>query len=306
MNDAVADQFLLTWGRRTGISRQMTILVYILLCLIWGSTWLAVKVGLADAPPFLTASARFLIAIGVLWTICRMRGYELPRDRVYQMKLAYPGLYMYGLSYALVYLGMQHVNSAVSAVLFASFPFFVAAFAWLKYRSERLGLPAWGGMTVGFAGVVLISYDSFQTSGDLFLGTALVVAASAASAYGIVIHKQRFSHENVFVASLVQMTVGLAVLLVGALALESLDDFHVTTELVGSILYLGTMGTVVTFSLYYWLLKKARVTVVSLVAFITPLVAILIGVIAAHEILTPLIVTGAVMILSGVFLVVRK
>ena len=288
------------------MSKLMTVFVYILLCLIWGSTWLAVKIGLADAPPFLTASARFLIAIGVLRMICLVRGYKIPRDRTYLMKLGYPGLHMYGLSFAFVYLGMQHVNSAVSAVLFASFPFFVAAFAWLKYRSERLGWLAWVGMTIGFAGVVLISYDSFQTSGDLFLGTALIVAASGVSAYGIVIHKQQFSQENVFVASLVQMTVGLVVLLIGALALESPADFHVTTELVGSILYLGTMGTVLTFGLYYWLLKRARVTVVSLIAFITPLVAILIGVIAAHEIFTPLIVTGAVMILSGVFLVVRK
>lgn len=161
-------------------------------------------------------------------------------------------------------------------------------------------------MILGFLGVVAISYDSLQTSQDVFVGTLFVVAASLASAYGIIIHKRHFSQVNIVVAANVQMIFGGLFLLTGALIFDHWSDFHVSARAIGSIVYLALAGTVVTFLGYYWLLKRIRLTVLSLVAFITPLIAILIGVILADEILTPLIIVGAVMILSGVLLVIRK
>ena len=284
----------------------MTVIVYILLCLIWGSTWIAIKIGLSQAPPFTTAALRFLLATSVLWGISLVKGYQFPRDIRFLIKLGYPGIFMYGLSYALVYFGQQYVNSATSAVLFASFPFFVAAASWFKYRAEKLSPVAWTGMAIGFLGVVAISYDSLQSSGDLFLGTILVVAASGCAAYGVVIHKQKFSGYNIVVAANVQMIFGGIFLIAGALLFENWSDFGVSIASIGSIVYLALPGTVITFLGYYWLLKRARVTVVSLIAFITPVIAILIGVALAEESLTPLIITGTGLILTGVLLVIRK
>ena len=292
--------------RRSVIGAGVNVFVYILICLVWGSTWLAIKIGLSQAPPFTTAALRFILAAVTLTGISLARGYRYPGDLRRVLRLGYPGFYMYGLSYALVYLGQQYVNSATAAVLFASFPFFVAAIVWLKYRSEKLSPVAWLGMILGFLGVVVISYDSLQTSDDLFTGTLFVVAASMAAAYGVVIHKQKFSDVNVVVAANVQMIFGGLFLVAGAFLLESWSDFNVSVETIGSIIYLAWPGTVVTFLGYYWLLKRARVTVVSLVAFITPLLAILIGVLAAGETLSTLILAGAVMILGGVLLVIRR
>ena len=283
----------------------MTVLVYILLCLIWGSTWLAIKIGLSQAPPFTTAALRFILATATLSIICSMRRCSYPRDLKTLLRLAYPGFYMYCLSYALVYLAEQYIYSATAAVLFASYPFFVAALSWWLYRTERLNRLAWLGMAIGFIGVVVISLDSLQESGDIFMGTALMVAASFVSAYGIVRHKHRFQHVDIVVAANVQMIFGGVFLVAGALLLEKWSDFNVTVEAVGSILYLALAGTVVTFLGYYWLLKRIRLTTVSLIAFITPLMAILIGVILADESLTLTVLIGAAMILSGVLLVVR-
>jgi drug/metabolite transporter (DMT)-like permease len=167
-------------------------LVYIFLCVIWGTTWLAIKVGLADAPPFTTAALRFLLATGLLSVISLARTARYPGNFKSLMALAYPGLYIYGFSYALVYLGQQRIDSALGAVLFASYPFFVAALSWWKYRAEKLSAVGWFGMAIGFAGVVVISVDSFQASSDIFLGTILLVLGSLAAAYGGVIHKNRF------------------------------------------------------------------------------------------------------------------
>ena len=281
-------------------------LVYILLCLIWGATWMAIKVGLSQAPPFTTAALRFVIATIALSIICSLRKHAYPRDLKTILRLGYPGFYMYGLSYALVYVAEQYVYSATAAVLFASYPFFVAALSWWMYRTERLSLMAWIGMALGFLGVVVISYDSLQTSGDLFMGTVFVIGASLASAYGIVRHKHRFSHIDIVVAANVQMIFGGLLLIAGALLLESWSDFHLTAKAIGSILYLALPGTVVTFLGYYWLLKRIRLTVVSLIAFITPLAAILIGVGLVDEALSLPILIGGAMILCGVLLVVRK
>jgi len=281
-------------------------LTYIMLCLIWGSTWIAIKIGLADAPPLITAAVRFTIASCILATIAGARRYQYPKEVRQIIRLGYPGLYMYGASYALVYFAEQYIDSALTAVLFGAFPFFVAILTWVRYRTERLGFIAWIGMVIGFAGVVLISLDSLQTSGNLFLGVVLAVAAPLAAAWGVVIHKQHFARENIVVSSNVQMIFGGIPLILGALIFESWSDFNITVESVGSIVYLATFGTVVTFLGYYWLLRRIRLTTVSLIAFVTPLVAIFIGIILADEHMTPLIIFGTVLILSGIFLVLKK
>ena len=284
----------------------MTVLVYILLCLIWGSTWLAIKIGLSAAPPFTTAALRFVLAAATLSIICSLRCCSYPRDLKTLLRLAYPGFYMYGLSYALVYLAEQYIYSATAAVLFASYPFFVVVLSWWLYRTERLGWLAWVGMVLGFLGVVVISLDSLQISGDIFMGTVLMVAASLAAAYGIVLHKHRFAHVDIVVAANVQMILGALLLAGGALLFEDWTEFTVSAEAVGSILYLAFVGSVVAFLGYYWLLKRTRLTIVSLITFITPLMAILIGVSVAEEALTLPILIGAAMILGGVLLVIRK
>jgi drug/metabolite transporter (DMT)-like permease len=284
----------------------MNILLYIILCLVWGSTWLAIKIGLSQAPPITTAALRFVLAMIVLSGISLVKGYRYPRDVRTILSLAWPGLFMYGVSYALVYLAEQHIDSATAAVLFGAYPFFVAALSWLLYRSEKLSGLGWLGMLIGFAGVVLISYDSLQVSSQLFVGSLLAVAAPLAAAYGIVVHKQKHTDENIVVAVNVQMAAGGLFLIVWALLFESWSDFHPSAEAVGSIVYLALFGTVLTFLAYYWLVARLPVVSVSLIAFITPLVAVLIGLAAADERLTLFLAIGTALILSGVLLVIRK
>ncbi len=284
----------------------MIALVYVILCLIWGSTWIAIKIGLTDAPPLWAASIRFLIAVGLIGLYVRLKRFTMPKTISEFLRMGHPGVYMYGTSYALVYFGEIYINSALAAVLFGSFPFFVALlshFALAEKKTTNLG---WLGMLIGFAGVVLISYDSLQTSQNLFLGTMLVLAGSFASAFGLMIHKRNYGQANIYVAALVQMLCGGILLLVSALVFESFGDLRWTANSVGSILYLAIIGTVVAFLGYYWLLTKARTVTVSLIAFITPLTAILIGVFLFDEQLSALILIGAALILSGITLVVRK
>ena len=284
----------------------MSVLVYIILCLIWGSTWLAIKIGLGSAPPLYAATLRFVIAVAILTSIVRMKKLSYPSGLRNLLRLGHPGVYMYGVSYACVYFGETYINSATAAVLFGSFPFFVALLSNLSLKNERIHGLAWIGLILGFLGVVLISYDSLQTSKHLFFGSVLMLVASFASAYGLIIHKRHHAKANIYVAATVQMATGGLLLLPAALIFERWSDFAVTTASVGSILYLAVLGSVVAFLGYYWLLTHTRAVTVSMVAFVTPLVAILVGEVLAHETLSVLIYVGAAMILSGMLLVVRK
>ncbi|RME26779.1 MAG: hypothetical protein D6800_05970 [Candidatus Zixiibacteriota bacterium] len=284
----------------------MTALVYILLCLIWGSTWLAIKIGLSQAPPLLTASLRFLLAMTILILIAKVNKYSFPRAPGHLLRLGYPGLYMYGVSYALIYLAEQRISSALTAILFGSFPFFVALLSLRRLKHERLPWYGWFGLVIGFAGVTLISYDSKLASGDLFLGSLLAIGGSFAAAWGMIIHKQHFVKENIVVATSVQMMVGGVLLVLSTCIFERPIDLHLSAAAVASIAYLAIFGTVVTFLGYYWLLRRMTAVRVSSIAFITPMVAVFVGVVFGGETLSTLTIVGTVLILSGIAMIIRR
>ena len=284
----------------------MPIFIYVILCLIWGSTWIAIKLGLADAPPLYSSGIRFLVSVSILYLFVTFRKDTFPKTFKHFINLGYPGIYMYGACYALVYFAELYINSALTAVLFASFPLFVALFSIWILPGEKLSIPGWLGLFLGFLGIVVISFDSLQTSPGIFKGTVLALGSSLTAAYGMVLHKRKFSNENIFTATSVQMTLGGVPLILAAIIFERWSDLNLTAVSIGSILYLSVFGTVIAFLGYYWLLKRITAVQVSLIAFITPLVAIFIGVLFFSESLTVLILVGTLMILSGVMLVNRN
>jgi drug/metabolite transporter (DMT)-like permease len=244
-----------------------------MLCLIWGSTWMAIKIGLADAPPMYALSIRFLLSAAIMNVIVLVRGLPLPRTLSRWLALGYPGIFTYGLAYALVYWAETCITSSLTAVLFASFPFFVALFSLGLLKQERLTATGWWGLAIGFAGIVTVSSDSLQTSADLFLGSTLAVGGTAAAAFGTVAHKRAYARENIYVAATVQMTLGTIPVALLAPITDNWSDIVFSGELVGSILYLSLIGTVAAFIAYYWLLANIRAIFTSLFAFIVPLVA---------------------------------
>jgi len=238
--------------------------------------------------------------------IVKLKKLKYPASLKELVVLGYPGLFMYGVSYACVYFAETRINSATTAVLFGSFPFFTAVISNIMIREDKLRGVAWIGMAIGFLGVVLISYDSLQTSRDLFIGSVLTLAGSLASAYGLVVHKKHHSQGSIYVAATVQMGFGGLLLAPAALIFERWSDFVLTPASIGSTLYLAIFGSVIAFLGYYWLLTHTRAVTVSLIAFITPLVAIFIGELVAHESLSIYVYLGTAMILSGIAIVTRK
>ncbi len=285
----------------------MVLLAYIILCLIWGSTWMAIKIGIADAPPFYTAGIRFMLSVLVLSGIALVRGYRYPRSLKALTSLGYPGIYMYGVSYALVYLAEGYIDSSLTAVLFGSFPFFVAMLSSFRLNdAPGINLKGWSGLLVGFSGVVLISYTQWEQSNDMLLGSVMVLMASFAAAWGIIIHKRQFTEENIVISTSVQMLFGGLPLLLLAILTEDFAQFDFSVAAIGSIIYLALFGSVTAFLLYYWLIRKTTVLLVSLIAFVTPLVAILFGMFLMDETLSWQTALGTGLILSGILAVIKR
>jgi len=284
----------------------MRILVFISLCLIWGSTWMAIKIGLTSAPPLWGASIRFLVAIAILYTIILIKRYKIPNKLKDLLRIGYPGLFAYGISYALVYIAEQYINSAMTAVLFASFPLFVALLSLKMLKNEGVSLIAWLGLIFGFLGIVVISYDSLQTSQFMFIGALLALASSFSASYATILIRRTIKGENIVVTLAIQMTLGFIPLLLAAIIFEDIRDFHLVAETIGSILYLAILVTVTAFFGYYWLLARTKAVVVSLITFVAPIISIMIGVIGFSETLSNGVVLGSAMILSGVLLVIKK
>lgn len=281
----------------------MTVFVYVVLCLIWGSTWMAIKLGLSDAPPFWSASVRFMLAIAILLVILRVRGTRLSAQKSDWLVHTGPGLLMYGVSYGSVYLAEQFISSSLTAVLFSTFPIFVALMSHWILPSDRLRGLAWPGMVIGLAGVVVISWHSLELSGNLFVGAMLGVLASLASATGVVLHRRHAVKVDIVAAATMQMSLGILLLLGGALTTESIADMRWTAISIGSIVYLAVLGTVIGFLGYYWLMTHISVVSAAMIAFVTPLVASLIGVFFFDESFSTPTAVGGAMILFSVALV---
>jgi len=267
---------------------------------------MAIKIGLQEAPPMTAAAMRFVAAILILHTMVAVKRYPYPRGLIRTLRLGYPGLYMYGVSYALIYMAEQYISSALTSVLFASFPLFVALLSARLLPAERLSPSTWMGLAAGFVGIVVISYDTLRGSDQLFLGSLLALGGAATAAYGMLLHKKHFAQENILVSATVQMTFGGIPLIPWALAFDSWPASVFSAASIGSIIYLAVLGSVVAFVAYYWLLRHIRVVVVSLIAFITPLVGVFIGVGLFSEPFTALTAVGTALILGGVVLTVRS
>lgn len=297
----------MTLGRNADLLIETMIkLIYIFLCLVWGSTWLAIKIGLDDSPPLWSAGIRFLIAGLILLIINRIRKISYPGSFKEIVRIALPGLIIYSFPYMLVYHAEQYISSALTAVLFASFPFFIAGFSMFMLKSEKPNIYAWVGLAVGFSGVVVVFYDSLVTSEFVFLGAVLIVVSSAMSAMGTMVLRVWYNDLDFTMMLCLQILAGALVTILAAMVFEPISAFKITFQSVGALLYLAVFGSVLAFAGYYWLLKKIKVISLSLIAFITPIIAIGLGYYLLGETFSAFTAMGSALILGGIVLVVKK
>jgi drug/metabolite transporter (DMT)-like permease len=283
-------------------------LVWLLLCGIWGSTWLFIKVGLADLPPLTFAGLRFLIATAVLLLFVRARGVRLPAGRREWLLLAISGILAFTINYGLIFWGEQFISSGLAALLQATIPAFGLIIAHLYLPGERMTPTKIFGVVLGVIGVGLIFSHQLNLSGERALAGSVALVLSAASvAYANVLVKAYGKELEPAMLAAGQMLFGLVPLLVlGAVFEGNPLRQHWTWRAVVALFYLALVGSVVAFQLYYWLVRRMDVTKTMLIALVTPVVAVTLGILVLDEHLTARMLLGGLLIIGGIGLIVFR
>jgi drug/metabolite transporter (DMT)-like permease len=290
-------------------SARLALVVWLSLCAIWGSTWLAIKLGLRDLPPLTFAGIRFAAGALILFAIAALRGYRLPTAARDWRLLAYTGLLTITLNYALVFWGEQYISSGLAAVLSSTVPLFGLPLAHRYVASEPLSRRKVVGVLLGVIGVALVCSGQLGIGGPLAFWACLgMILAALATAHAGVLIKASGTHLEPSVLAGVQMAGGcVPLLLAGALLEGSPFHFNWSPMAWAALIYLTILGSVIAFLMYYWLIRHTEVTWVLMIPLVTPLVAVAFGVLFAGEVVGWHTALGGAAIISGVaFAVLRR
>ena len=224
---------------------------WLTLCVVWSSTWLAIKIGLRDLPPISFVAIRFLIAIIVLVAVSMGRTHLLPRRRNDYIVLAVTGVLMFAVNYTLLFWAELHVSSGLAAVLQASIPIFGMMFAHWMLPDEPLRLPKLAGAIIALGGVTVICARLLGFNGPLaFWGGVAVVVGAASAAFANVLVKARSMQLAPAMLAAWQMIFGTAPLLLLGFAVDGNPArFHWTPSALFCLLYLAVIGSALTFLL---------------------------------------------------------
>jgi drug/metabolite transporter (DMT)-like permease len=285
-------------------------LVFCALCIIWGSTWVAIKIGLEFLPSFLFAGLRFATSATVLIVLAKILHAHMPKGRSSWNVMLFLGVFQVSLPYALVFWGEDFISSGLSAVLFATLPFFVAIFAHIL-KEEKLTPIKVAGVVLSFCGLIAIFWKDITSiqnlaAYDSILGSLAVVGSAASGALANVVARLHAKGIDPAANVLVQHSIGAVALLSLGLVTESTGSLNFTPPSIGAILYLGVVGSALGFIGLYWLLKRASATNTSMVTFVNPIVALLLGWVVLQETLDPSVGLGATLILAGVYLTLKS
>jgi len=286
----------------------MKVLVWLILCLIWGTTWIFIKIGLEDLPPIAFAASRFILAVFILALLIKPLKLEMPRTLAEWKLVAFTGFLQFSINYSLVFWSEQYITSGLAAVLQAMITVFGLPLAWIYLPEERITKQKILAVVIGITGVAVIFIDQLRIESFMaFLGCAAIVFGALAAAQASILVKARGS--GVHPASLVftQMICGLPALIIYSFLREgNPTTFNWSTRAIVCIAYLAVLGTITAFWLYYWLLKRVESTKAMMISLVTPLIAVVIGSIVLSETLPPQTFVGGILIMSSIGLIVFR
>ncbi len=284
-----------------------TLLAFAILYLVWGSTYLAIRVGVREVPPFFFASMRFVIAGLVLYGWMIAQGERSPSG-IQWASVSLLAILFFVLDYGLVYWAERRVPSGVTAVMMATTPAFMALWEIIFLRTQRLTVRLALALLIGIGGVAVLMSRSLNLGGvpiDSGGAIALVVAAMSWSISSVLTRKLPLPPSKVM-SSGVQMLTGGVFLALAAAALGEFRDFHPSNVSRGawlSLLYLIVAGSIIAFTAYLWLIHRESPTKVGTYAYVNPVVAVLLGYFLGGETLGLRTILGALFVLMSVVVI---
>ncbi|MDQ2872057.1 MAG: EamA family transporter [Candidatus Eremiobacteraeota bacterium] len=283
--------------------RTATVLAYIFMCSIWGTTWLAIKIGLQYLPPIAGAGLRFVVAGLVLYAVAvSMR--KLPVRGTMPWKLiVLLATFLFGLNYMLTYTAETRLSSGLVAVLFGVLPFFM--FAMGHYLiGERTTVRTWIGALLAFAGVAVISLAG-DVRGSFWFALA-AIGAAASSAFANVYAKRHSDVDPIVVLPPAMLLAGVVMTILGAIVERPDVSRALLPQSIGAVLYLAVFGSGIAFFLNLWLLQRIEAWIVGLSALIIPVLAVIVGIVFGGEAFGVRELAGAAFVIAGVWIALAR
>ena len=281
-------------------------LALVFICIVWGTTYLAIRVGVLHFPPFLFAAIRQVVAGVIIISIAVSIDKKADLTSGNLLHQAFVGFLLITVGNGLVTWGERYVPSGVAALICSTMPISAVIVNLMASRKEKINGAILAGLLIGFAGVGLIFRDDVSdfTNTSYMMGMAGIFVATSSWAAGSVFNKKRISLVNpVFNAGLQLLFGGIFLWMISAFADDytNIDIMH--PDVISSLIYLIVFGSVLAYTAYMFALKELPVGIVTLYAYVNPLVAVVLGYWMLGEPLTWYTALAFVSIVSGVYLV---
>lgn len=280
--------------------RIKIILGYIIISLIWGSTWLAIRLGLDSLTPLIASGLRFLVASLFIYLFMKYKKVELQKDSLSIKLYIFLGVFSYFIPFGLVYWAEQFVPSGLASVIFATFPFMVMLFTFLFLKTEVIDRYKFLGAVSGFVGIYFIFSDEIKVDLNFQLwGMIAILSSSTLQALSAVMIKKYGKHLNPISMNFFPVLIGGLFLISSGMLFENFSKIIFDKNAIFSVIYLAFFGTLISFTIYYWLLKKINIVILSLSSFITPIIAIFLGWLILSEKFQQNDYIGTILVLIG-------
>lgn len=296
------------------LSRENTnlkiVLAFAAIYIIWGTTYLAIRLAVETIPPFLMAGTRFLIAGTITFLFLRARGIPIPK-RLHWRSAAIIGAFLVVGGNGLVTWSEQQVPSGIAALVVATVPLWITLFNWLLYRGGKPGKQIVAGLTLGFIGIGLLIGP-----GQLF-GTAtfdlpsmlILILAPILWSFGSLYSRGADLPDNIFMSTAMEMLAGGALLVIAGLFTGEAADLNIaeiSTRSLLAMLYLTVFGSIVALTAYVWLLRTVHPSRAATYTYVNPVIALFLGWLVLSEPLTPLTLVAVVIIIVAVVLITAQ
>lgn len=284
-------------------------LAFAALYLLWGATYLAMKIGIETIPPFLLAGARHAIAGTVLFVWLRARDRELLTREHWMSAAGIGALMLFGGNGGVVW-SVQYVPSGIAAVIIALMPVWLVLLDWLRPGGSRPGWQVFVGLALGFAGIVLLAGPERLAGSDRVnpLGAAVLVLASISWAIGSLLSRHLALPRVLLMGVAMQSICGGALLFAAAWPAGEwarLAPAAVSARSLWALAFLVVCGSILGLTSYIWLLRVTTAARVATYAYVNPAVALVLGWLVGGEAMTARALLATAVILTGVVLIVR-
>lgn len=289
---------------------RKNLLAYIALaaiCIIWGTTYLVLRVGVMHIPPFLFVGIRQVVAGALLIAFLMItKKVKIPGLR-YLYHQAVAGFFLITFGNGLVAWAEMEIPSGIAAVICSMVPVIVILINLMGNKEERPNIPIVVGTALGFLGIAMIFGEDLNelTKPGYLFGILLIFIAVVSWAGGSVWIKKHNQQTNLFLNAGLQMFFGGLWSLIISVSFEDVTGFQWSTEAIYALIYLTLIGSLVAYSCYSYALRKLPMTIVSLYAYINPIVAVILGWVILDEKLNPTMVIAMLLTVAGIYIVNR-